>query len=704
MSAIDAFFTAVSNGEIITLNPSINDELDFYRKNYDSPAEVSITFSLKEEEIAELTDSIIEDSPQLTNAVGDLDSDLRLNVQISFILRPRPYACISRISLTPPKDRSNNVDLERILLRIDKGAAASLESKQRQYQNLERRITEIGDLLNSIDRDDWSRLRRDQGVHPPLYRYLARRRRTPIDNDTQQLLETAIDDSSTYDDFRNALEAEIETLTRHTENFGKNELDQEYVQTFAGIDTSVPPYVLKILKKLSEVKVLNVTVDRTPIGREEARKLLNLKMQRGGQEPLRRIQETVLALLGVQIDAFAGDQRVRTGETLAELDVDDFVVEVNGSGIKEALRLLLDIEFQTPNLILVEEPEIHLHPALETTMMRHLREVSQDRQVFVTTHSTNFLDRADMKHIYLVSKRESTSAQLLNQSEVEEQVPLALGLRLSSLFIYDRLVFVESQTDEDIMRAWASILKIDFNQSNVGFIHMGGARSLSSFATSSTLAFLAKRRLKMWFMLDRDEKDEQDINSIKDILGDNAIASILTKREIENYLVNKRTLSNQIAIKLSEKRTQKINSPKAETIGEQIKKAADDLKKLTIFKRVASILCQPLYPSRSKKMEDIDGMSIEEKITAEIAAWEGKLYELKGSITEVTRRQSEEVDKVWESRHLDIVPGDLLIDRVYQNYGVRFHKSRGDGTKLAMMMKSHEIDPEIRKLITSIGC
>ena len=548
-------------------------------------------------------------------------------------------------------------------------------------------------------------MRRDEGSHSPLFRYLARRRgRTPIDNDTQQLLETTIDDSSTYDDFRNALEAEIETLTQHKDNFGKNELDQKYVQTFAGIDTAVPPHILKILKKLSQVKVLNVTVDRTPIGREEARKLLNLKMQRGGQEPLRRIQETVLALLGVQIDAFAGDQRVHTGETLAELDVDDFVVEVNGSGIKEALRLLLDIEFQTPNLILVEEPEIHLHPALETTMMRHLREVSQDRQVFITTHSTNFLDRVEMKHIYLVSKGESTSAQLLNESEVEEQVPSELGLRLSSLFIYDRLVFVESQTDEDIMRAWASTLKIDFNQSNVGFIHMRGSRSLSSFATSSTLSFLAKRQLKMWFMLDRDEKDEKDIKTIKEILGDNAIASILTKREIENYLVNERILSIQIAVKLSGKGVQESNFPEVEAISEQINKAADDLKKLTIFKRVASILCQPLYPGRSQKMEDINGMSIEDKVAVEIAAWESKICELKGSIAEVTKQQSEEVDKVWNRGRLDIVPGDLLIDKVYRNYGVRFHKNRDDGVRLAMMMKSNEIDPEIRELIKSIGC
>ena len=111
--------------------------------------------------------------------------------------------------------------------------------------------------------------------------------------------------------------------------------------------------MLKLLHTLAQVKVLNVTEDRRPIGREEAQRLLNLKTQRGGQEPLRRIQEVVSTLLGVEIDAFTGAPIPPTREPSAELDVDDFVVQVNGSGIREALRLLLDIEFEKPNLLLV---------------------------------------------------------------------------------------------------------------------------------------------------------------------------------------------------------------------------------------------------------------------------------------------------------------------------------------------------------------
>ena len=512
-------------------------------------------------------------------------------------------------------------------------------------------------------------------------------------------------ESTTFDEFQRILQVEAETLTIHIANSDKNELDSQFVQTFAGRESVIPKHVLELLQKLSDIKVLNVTDDRRVIGKEEAENLLTLKMERGREEQLERIQGIVLSLLGVRINAFtSGPMRmVNPIESLAELDVDDFIVQVNGSGIKEALRLVFDIEFQRPNLLLVEEPEIHLHPALEISMMRYLKEISHDRQVFITTHSTNFLDTTEMKNIYLVSKVDSTSVQLLDQCEVEEQVPLELGIRLSSLFIYDRLVFVESQTDEDIIRKWASILGVNLNQSNVGFIHMDGSRNLSHFAASSTLSFLAKRQMKMWFLIDRDEKNEGDIKAIQERLGQNAVASVLKKREIENYLVHPRVLADHITLKLSANEAAQENRPDIEEINIVIDEATDRLKEMTIFKRVAKVMLRPLYPNRSQVLENIDGQTVEEKTVAEIEFLKTKVAELESSITEVIARQTQEVENLWKEQRRDIVPGDLLIDMVYQHYGVRFHKERSDGVEIAEMMTKDEIGLELEKLINSIG-
>ena len=42
----------------------------------------------------------------------------------------------------------------------------------------------------------------------------------------------------------------------------------------------------------------------------------------------------------------------------------------------------------------------------------------------------------------------------------------------------------------------------------------------------------------MWFLIDRDEKNEEDIRKIQESLGNDVDSSVLSKREIENYLIH----------------------------------------------------------------------------------------------------------------------------------------------------------------------
>jgi hypothetical protein len=49
-----------------------------------------------------------------------------------------------------------------------------------------------------------------------------------------------------------------------------------------------------------------------------------------------------------------------------------------------------------------------------------------------------------------------------------------------------------------------------------------------------------------------------------------------------------------------------------------------------------------------------------------------------------------------------LVPGDFLLDKVCQVYGVRFVKEQ-DGARLAALMTENEIDGEIKRIILEIG-
>ena len=204
-------------------------------------------------------------------------------------------------------------------------------------------------------------------------------------------------------------------------------------------------------------------------------------------------------------------------------------------------------------------------------------------------------------------------------------------------------------------------------------------------------------------MIDRDEKDEEDIDKIKQGLGDDVDTSVLNKREIENYMIHARVLAETIAHRLNEDGSLSATAPTIEEIRGLIDQTADSLKKVTILKRVAKTVCQPLYPDRSQLLEDIGDMTIEERVEEQLKSWAAQLSELSSLIAGETERQTSEVESRWQSHSLDIVPGDLLIDKVFAHYGLRFSKKRGDGVEIARRMSQDEIGPELERLIKGIA-
>jgi predicted ATP-dependent endonuclease of OLD family len=536
LSAIHAFFDCMQSGNVVTLNPPIGQEIDFYEKEIEHPIDITLTFSLSLAERDALIRDIVTEAPQMKNAADGLDPSLRLSVTVSIAPPPTGFGFVSKIALvgivrTDAKDAGS----EKLIFSVSKDAASELYD---QFYSVRQRSDEV-EMLSMMTRQHARRhfdeIRSDSGGLPPLRYLFPSEALAKVSKELISELETILVEEKSYEDFSSAVQT-LETRIQEDAARVQEEPIRNKIGTFAGEESSIPDYVRNILHGISEMKVLYLKEQRKSMGKKEAARLLSLKTRRGGAEDLRNIQETVSALLGVQIDAFQSDSRSRRGETTAEMDVDNFLVEVNGSGIREALRIVLDIEFEHPNILLIEEPEIHLHPSLETSMMRYLKRVSPDCQVFIATHSTNFLDTGEMKNVYLVSKPDSTRIQLLDYEEAEAQIPRELGIRLSSLFMFDRLVFVEGPSDETILREWASTLRVNLSKSNVGFIHMEGARNFTHFATKATLSVLTKRQVQMWFIMDRDERDDAEIDKLKEIAGENAVVKVVEERAFWNSI------------------------------------------------------------------------------------------------------------------------------------------------------------------------
>lgn len=697
LTAIDAFFDCVKEGSLVTLSPSIGNEIDFFQKSKSHPLEITLKFALNQDDRNDLVTAITIDAPQMKNAVESIGSDLNLSIALSVIPPPNGFGFISSISFEQANDDS---EFQHLLLSVDQAAAKEIRSKLALAKKASQDSEAMRKASRNIDEEDWSRLKNSPVDRSSMYSTYRFRIFDDMSPDASLKVESLFRESSSLSDFRLKIDSIVSKLNDDA-SIAQQEKLKNTVQTFAGNESTIPNYVQNLLTKLAATKILYLKERRKPIGKEEASQLLSLKVKRGGTEVLRNLQENVSNLLGVKIDAFQASTTSGRGEVSAELDVDNFLVEVNGSGVREALRLILDVEFGRPEILLVEEPEVHLHPALETSMMRYLKRISLNIQVFVTTHSTNFLDTAEMKNVYLISRNESTQIQQMNFEEAESQIPKELGIRLSSLFMYDRLVFVEGPSDEAILREWAATLKINFSQANVGFVSMGGVRNFTHYAAEATISFLTKRQVGIWFIIDRDERDETDISALKKLFGERSKIIALDKREIENYLINARAIVEFIKWKfeLSGKRSSAL--PTVNEIETAINDVAETLKAVAINKRVVKTLFKPLFPSREKLFAG-EADKIKSNISVEMEAMLLQIQEAKKTLESVYDEESERLNSIWPNERLSLVPGDEVIDLVCKKYGVRY-KKEVDGARLASLLNAGEIDKSIKSIINEIA-
>ena len=179
---------------------------------------------------------------------------------------------------------------------------------------------------------------------------------------------------------------------------------------------------------------------------------------------------------------------------------------------------------------------------------------------------------------------------------------------------------------------------------------MGGVRNFTYFAAEATLIFLSKRQVGLWFIVDRDERDEAEIAKLQQLVGGKACIHVLEKREIENYMVSPRALLTFI----NRKKTAMGAPSKGAELTESmvvaaLDKAAENLKQVTIAKRVARLVCRPAYPDIKHLFDNIQGPETADKISGEIQRLVDSLIQNKSDVQRIYEEQVKEVEKLWAS-------------------------------------------------------
>jgi hypothetical protein len=258
--------------------------------------------------------------------------------------------------------------------------------------------------------------------------------------------------------------------------------------------------------------------------------------------------------------------------------------------------------------------------------------------------------------------------------------------------MFDRLVFVEGPTDEAVLSEFAGSLNIDLSSKNIGFVRMGGASNTSYFASESTMDLLSRRQVPMIFVIDRDEKDTEELGKISNKLGPRAKFHVLERRELENYLLIPEAIQRLIAEKRASTAQRDAELPTPAVITEAANEAALSLKDRVVSLRVARMLLKPVYLERAS---GADGLAKIESALSELEARREKFKEQADAI-------SNQIYRDYDQVALRVAPGSEILDLTMKKFGLSYQKER-DAARLASFIPPERVPEEIRMLLRQIA-
>jgi putative ATP-dependent endonuclease of OLD family len=185
-----------------------------------------------------------------------------------------------------------------------------------------------------------------------------------------------------------------------------------------------------------------------------------------------------------------------------------------------------DTEFSA--LLIFDEPEIHLHPYLQRTLIKDIYKLAlgQDEQfnnllseyfgitqisaqIIITTHSPNMLDDDYTKIIRMYKKNDFTAAvSCANLSfDPKEKKQLLMQFEYIKEAVFSRAaIIVEGESEYGSFKMFAETLEVDFDKEGIALIKAGGADSILP-----VIKLFNKLEIKAVGVIDNDKKIEKNL-------------------------------------------------------------------------------------------------------------------------------------------------------------------------------------------------
>jgi len=136
-------------------------------------------------------------------------------------------------------------------------------------------------------------------------------------------------------------------------------------------------------------------------------------------------------------------------------------------------------EYDGIKLLLIEEPEAHLHTQRQLRVMKSLQELAKDKgiQIIVTTHSPNLASVIALDNLVMIQNGRAFSLAK-GETELEPSdyrfLERFLDVTKANLFFARGVMIVEGDAENILIPTLASLIGCDFTEHGVSIVNVGG--------------------------------------------------------------------------------------------------------------------------------------------------------------------------------------------------------------------------------------
>src|SRR3989344_2092323 len=198
-------------------------------------------------------------------------------------------------------------------------------------------------------------------------------------------------------------------------------------------------------------------------------------------------------------------------------DLPKYGVPQRSDGFKHFISILLNLSAEnetqslTNKIVLLDEPEIHLHPSGQRYLRDELLEIAKNNIVVFATHSVYMVDTKNIDRHFSVKKHEGRTVALQIEKDnpySEEVLYEALGTSVLELIEPNVLLF-EGKTDRDIFELYARKLKADLKPPKVSLISADGCKNILRYTK-----FFNTKVVKGYVLVDSDDEGVKQKNIV----------------------------------------------------------------------------------------------------------------------------------------------------------------------------------------------